>query len=525
MACLPIVRQSRACGGARGGMRRRGRGRRGVSDVVATILILSLTVVLFAALFAFVSRFPAPPAQSVNQFQASVTHTSTAITGVSIEQEGGPPVPSTDRIYLVSTRTTTDWQFSMTNGVPVAWGTGNTSNSWATGQYWTTTFGTGILLPANITIYIVSATQLLYSGVVPGAPTNAPPSLTSTYTVPVSPAVGAAFQIVALVSGNTANLSVNISLSNVPGLPTAIQTMKPYGTGEWVYNVSAGLTTKNGSYLAFIQGATTSGATIAGSVTIVLPSTGGGGSTSSAPSASVSVSPNPPTVRTNLSLVTSVTNPTGSSLTVSNVTFYVNGTTNHTNLKTLYATGTLPTVAAHSSAGATSTAWMVPPAAAGGVNLTVLVTFSSGTHAVGASAATIGSAPFTVSISDFPQNSSISNTGSWNVLTTVGNFGSLGGSTVNITVYVNKSGTTTVEGTIVGPTGYTHNYGYATPATSPTLPAYSTPTFPVVWRGGGVGTTMTLSIVVLVKISGPGTLWNSFASPTLTILAKTTFSN
>jgi len=479
--------------------------------------------VLFAALFAFVSRFPAPAAQSVDQFQASILHSSGAITGFTILQSGGPAVPTTDRVYLVSSRTTSDWQFSQTSGIPVAWGVGNSSPGWATGQYWSTTFATSIKLPANITVYVVSTNTLLYSAVVPGASPNVPPVLTSAYTVPTAPTVGGAFQIVALVSGTTTNLTVNISLAEVPGLPSTVQTMHPFGTGEWVYNVSAGLTSKNGTYLGFIQGSNTSGSTISGTVTILLPSTGGS-SSSSTPSASVQISPNPPTVRTNASLVAAITNPTSSSLTVSNVTFYVNGTTNHTNLKTLYATGTLPTVGAHSSAGVSSTVWMIPPAAAGGVNLTVLVTFSSGAHALGASAATIGAAPFTVSLSEFPQNATISNTGSWNILTTIGNFGSLGGSTLNITVYVNQSGHG-AEGSVLGPTGYSHNPGYGTAATAPTLPAYSNPTYPVVWQGGAVHSTITLSVVVLVKITGPGTLWNAFASPTLLLKATLTFAN
>jgi len=39
-----------------------------VSDVVATILLLALTVTLFASIFAFVTSFPSPPAQNSNQF-------------------------------------------------------------------------------------------------------------------------------------------------------------------------------------------------------------------------------------------------------------------------------------------------------------------------------------------------------------------------------------------------------------------------------------------------------------------------
>jgi len=485
--------------------------------VVATILILALTVVLFAALFAFVSRFPAPPAQTVNQFQATALKTGTAITGLNILQEGGPAVPSTDRVYLVSTRASADWQFNQANGIPVAWGIGNTSSGWATGVYWSTTFGTSVKLPANITVYILSSTQLLYSGVVPGAPLNVPPTLTSTYTVPGTIAVGAAFQIVALVSGNTANLTVNVSLAEVPGLSTSIQTMHPMGGGEWVYNVTSGSTTTAGTYLAYVQGANTTGSTIAGSVTITIT-----GSSSTTPTVALTITPNPPTVRTNSTLVASVVNPGTASFTVSNVTYYVNGSANKTNLETLYApSGSLPTLAAHSSVVVSSPAWVAKPTWTGGVNLTVVVKFSSGSPAKGVQVASIGAAPYAVTLSIFAQNSTLKTNGTWNFLVTIDNYGQLGGNTVNITFYVNKTTTTTAEGKIVSPTGASiANPGYGTTTAGSALGGNQTTTWVTQYRGPGGGSTMSLTVVVIVKITNSA--WSSFGTATLAIYDKTT---
>jgi Archaeal Type IV pilin, N-terminal len=338
-----LQRSLRSGHAARAWRRRR---HRGVSDVVATILILALTVTLFSALFAFVSRFPAPPAQSVNQFQATATSTttnasgnycgttkltssSTGICSIAILQDGGPPVPSSDRVYLESSRTTTNWQFAQATGIPVAWGINNFSGGWETGAYWTESFATPIKNPANVTVYIVSSSQLLYSGVVPGAGANNPPVLTSAYTSPSSINVGEAFQVFAFVSGATANLSLNISLSDVPGLPSTVQAMHPYGTGEWVYNASG--PTANGSYLGFIQGANTSGGTIAGSVSVFVAGSGGGGSTS-AYTVSVGISPETPPVPQNATLtptffVSATVNYTG---TLSSVPVWVNFTITQT---------------------------------------------------------------------------------------------------------------------------------------------------------------------------------------------------
>jgi len=527
-----------------GRRRRSARGRRGVSDVIATILILALTVVLFASLFAFVSAFPSAPAQDVNQFQASVINTvttgsgtycgpsgttklsSTGVCGVTILQDGGPTVPNSDRVYLASTRSSTNWQFSQASGVFVGWGDGNASGGWQTGQYWTELFATPIKVPTNITIYIVSATQLLYSGVVPGASPNLPPVLTSAYTVPATPAVGAAFQVVALVSGNVVNLSVNISLSEIPGLPSAVKTMAPNGTGEWVYNVSSGLTTTNGTYLAFIQGVNASGATISGSVSVTLTSTGGGGSS---PSASVTISPGPPTVRTNTTLAASITNPTAAALTVSNVTYYVNvSAANHTALVTLYPPhGTaLPTIAAHSSNAVTSAVWMAPPKALGAVNLTAVVTFSSGAHAVAASAATFGVAPFTATISVFSQNQTMKTNGTWDILVSVENFGTLGNDAVNVTVYVNNTtGAKSPVGSVYSPAGTkggSTGTGYATLAGS-TLGPESTSTFVAQWTLGGHSargpSTLTVQVLVVIKNTA---YWATFTTTSLTLTSKTT---
>lgn len=523
----PSFRRRPAGRARRPGLRRRGR--RAVSDVVATILILALTVVLFSALFAFVSRFPAPPAQSVNQFQASMIHTSTAVTGVSILLEGGPPVPSSDRIYLESTRSSTNWQFAYSPGIPVAWGTNNASAGWVTGAYWTTTFKTTIAMPVNITVYIVSSSQLLYEGVIPGIQPSVPPILTNTYTVPSTITVGANFQIFADVSGNTSGLTMNVSLGEIPGLTSTIETMAHDGSGVYVYNItsSAGTTTKNGTYLAFVQGVNATGSTIAGSVSVTLVSSGSSGSSN--PSATVSFSPNPATVRTNASLVASISNPTAASLTVSNVTFYVNYTTNNTNAKTLYppSTTTLPTIASGKSAAVSSTVWMIPPNAAvsGGENLTVRVSFSSGAHTTGSSQTSFGVAPFTAYLTTYSQNATAKTNGTWIVLVNIANSGNLGSNTVNVTVYVNNTtGAKAAVGYIISPggtKGSSAGVGYCTVATQ-TLGPSTTGSYVCQWRLGGASTrgasTLSLQAVVTVK----NTLWNSFTTTTLTLTKGST---
>jgi FlaG/FlaF family flagellin (archaellin) len=272
---------------------RASRSGRGVSDVVATILLLALTVTLFGTIFAFVTRFPAPPAQDVNQFQANLVQTSSGVTQLKILQDGGPVVPPGDNVFLQSSRAVTNWQFSRVTGIPVAWGTGN-SSGWSTGQYWTTTFNPAIKVPENITVYILSSATLLFMGVVPGVQQNVPPLVTATYILPSNPALKAAFKIFADVSGNTTGLSINVSLSEIPGLSGTPSMTYNSTAAAWMYSVPAGETTTNGTYLAFVQGSSSLG-TVAGSVSVVVGGSGSSGGGGSSPTVQVGMSPQPPT--------------------------------------------------------------------------------------------------------------------------------------------------------------------------------------------------------------------------------------
>jgi len=236
------------------------RGRRGVSDVVATIILLALTVTLFASIFAWVSAFPSPPAQNSNSFQASLTKvangTGQSVSAISILHLSGPSLPGKGGnllVYFKSARYPSAPEFQ--NPIPLAWGISNAS-SWNLGQYWTWNFPTHIQpkLPDNITLYIVSPTQLYFSVILPGLAINVGPTVTQTGTNPAAPAIGASFTVWAVISGTVTAGSVYVNLAGVPGLPATSQTMTLNAQGLWVYTVSGGTTT-SGSYFGFITAA------------------------------------------------------------------------------------------------------------------------------------------------------------------------------------------------------------------------------------------------------------------------------
>jgi flagellin-like protein len=274
---------------------RRRRTRRGVSDVVATILILAMTVTLFASIFAFVGSFPAPPPQNVSQFQATVLRTSNQsyLSGLTIEHLAGPTITGSDHIYLESSSHVSAWQFSVSGGIPVYWGLpGNSSASvWNLGQTWTTTFTKLIKAPDNITVYITSSTQLLFSVDLPGPVINIPPAILQVGTIPTSPGVGVAFQIWASLGGNLSALTAKVNLAGIPGLSGNI-SMVLASSGLYVHNVTAGSTTTGGSYYAFLYVANGGGQQTSAAIPVTIV----GGGSSSPFTVTVGMSPQPPTL-------------------------------------------------------------------------------------------------------------------------------------------------------------------------------------------------------------------------------------
>jgi hypothetical protein len=273
--------------------RRWRRAHRGVSDVVATILILAITVTLFASLFAFVDSFPPPPAQSVNEFKASLQYTAnnSYIQSLSILMTGGPVITPSDSVYMKSAANPGLPAFN--TAIPVAWGINNAS-VWTVGQSWVYTFGATHLpkLPDNITVFLVSTTQLLYSTTIPGSVPNLPPSVVAAGTTPGTLVVGQAFQIYAQFSGNLTGGTPTVNVAGIPGL-TGTKTMAKYN-GEYVWNVTLGNTTTAGSYDAWLSETNGAGQTATAEVPITITSTGGGGGSSV--TVSVGMSPQPPTL-------------------------------------------------------------------------------------------------------------------------------------------------------------------------------------------------------------------------------------
>jgi hypothetical protein len=263
------------------------RTRRAVSDVVATILLLALTVTLFSAIFAFVTSFPSPPAQNSNQFQATLWDTPCAAStsgcaiGLNITHLAGPQVPGNALIFLRSAVNPTDCPFS--GSVPVSLGI--TSPVWNLGQVWSEKFTsfpgcsgyTGDELPDNVTVYLISGSTLIFSVILPGQSLIAPPTITATWTNPASLPQGKAFQVLATISGTLGSKKAYVNLGGVPGESSTTQAMWfNSSSGDWQFNVTTGNTTSTptGTYYGFINVTGIKGATTTAAVTVTIANGG-----------------------------------------------------------------------------------------------------------------------------------------------------------------------------------------------------------------------------------------------------------
>ena len=268
-------------------MRRRRPGRRGVSDVVATILLLALTVTLFAAIFAWVVAFPAPTPQNNNQFRASLTYTSNGlnISSVQITHLAGPSISGTAQIYLKSAIQPSAPEFSTPYTVAsqtLSYATVSGFSSWNLGQTWVVTFtNTPADLPSslgNITVYVVSSQNLLFSVILPGAAISVAPTVVSTWTTPATPTIGGAFTVNATLAGGYNPAWVYVNLASIPGASGKVEAkMTENSQGVWGFKVNAGNTSSAtaGTYYGFVNTTSSTGQGATGAVVITIISSGG----------------------------------------------------------------------------------------------------------------------------------------------------------------------------------------------------------------------------------------------------------
>lgn len=239
---------------------------RGVSEILGTIMILSLTVVLFSAIFYFVSTLPTPPNQANSQFNAALGVSAGGTEAfVNVSYVAGPLLTNAATEIFLSSSTHPN-TFSCArfgnygNPYTLSQGLGGAS-TWSAGTTWSlplqagsTTCPGGSLsaLGDNVTISIINIAQntLLLHVTLPGASPAVAPLFISEATTPATPVVDTTFNVTAVIrSTSLRGDSVYVSLSSL-GITAPLQlalgagpaTASPVaGTNEWTVQVSSAL--------------------------------------------------------------------------------------------------------------------------------------------------------------------------------------------------------------------------------------------------------------------------------------------
>ncbi|MCI4353273.1 MAG: type IV pilin N-terminal domain-containing protein [Thermoplasmata archaeon] len=367
------------------------RGKRGVSDVLGTILILALTVTLFSSIFFFVNTFPKPATQPASQFTGQLNYTTigtkTYVNYVTVTHLGGPLLFNFNtQIYVVSQahpqNTTTVYSLA-SGGLP-----GGAQATWGTGQIWTLSLaGPHLATPDNVTVTVVSANTVVYRQILPGSNPTIPPIFVQEGTTPGAPMVSSAFSIFVQISDpflSTSSKKVYLNITT-PGL--SCNGMNATGTKlPMTYNATNGLWFIGGC-TAGLSGTyyVTAWATDANPVlplqnSIIFPVTigssgGGGGGGGSLVLVTILTNTSVPVVNQPLTVVVSVTNNGASSGTAA-VTFGPSGG------GTYSPTSASGTVGAGSTVGFQTT---FTPTATGGL----VLSSSASIPGIGSSSATL----------------------------------------------------------------------------------------------------------------------------------------
>ncbi|MEW5760068.1 MAG: type IV pilin N-terminal domain-containing protein, partial [Candidatus Thermoplasmatota archaeon] len=164
------------------------RNRLGVSDVVANILILAITVALFGSIVLWIQYLPTPEKTPHNDFKAKLEFVDNCAK-IKVTMLGGPTLSNeTIEFYLFINDTRNS--LSMYDGLG--------KDKWAVGETWTYE-NCSIGANSNVSLTIVSTkiNAILYSSVLLGAWGNFPPIVMERYTSPSIPYSGQTFKIYA----------------------------------------------------------------------------------------------------------------------------------------------------------------------------------------------------------------------------------------------------------------------------------------------------------------------------------------
>jgi flagellin-like protein len=225
--------------------------RRGVSEVVATILLLGMTITLFASIFLFTNRNPSAQPQSLTQFTVALTYGGSGglqVTEISITHLSGTVLTGSGTsqvaIYVVSQKHPT----SIPSPFALSAGLGGAS-IWGFDQVWNISLASyGITSPDNLTVSIVAHDLLEFRETVFAVVPSAAPYFASVKLTPatIGPKASFSFNLSAVVEfGSSSGDTVKVNLTESSGSASLALTGSG-SSGLYYYNdASSPLTSPN----------------------------------------------------------------------------------------------------------------------------------------------------------------------------------------------------------------------------------------------------------------------------------------
>ncbi|MCD6461870.1 MAG: VWA domain-containing protein, partial [Thermoplasmata archaeon] len=239
------VRNMRTSGGISCRSAGRGirRGRSGVSEIIATILTLAITVVLFTSLFFWVNALEGPHQAVFSDFEASLEN-SGSTWWLNISHKGGEDLENfSTQIYIFLNDSVTASIYGLEDG-------GITDGVWNIGETWSLSM-TGLSWDTKLEIQILDTqdSYMVWRGVIGGTLGSVRPLIYEASITPNEVAQGENITLTAKVYDGDGDLStVYTNLSSIGG-PNVFALSDPEGDGVYTRVYSLSLTAPMGMSL------------------------------------------------------------------------------------------------------------------------------------------------------------------------------------------------------------------------------------------------------------------------------------
>ncbi len=229
---------------------RRGGARRGVSEVVATILLLGMTITMFASIFVFTAKNPRAQPQTLTQFTVALAYGGSGglqVTAISITHLSGQVITGSSvsqaAVYVASLKhpSAIPSPFTLAAGL-------SGSDDWDFGQTWTMNLSSySITSPDNLTVSVISNDLLEYRTTVVAVVQSTAPVFYQVSLLPdsIGPKTTYAFNASArLTFASSSGDTVSVNLTELGG-SSSVALVGSGGSGLYYY--SGSLTSPNPS--------------------------------------------------------------------------------------------------------------------------------------------------------------------------------------------------------------------------------------------------------------------------------------